>query len=218
MWSYYGSKTTIVKHYPKPAHNLIVEPFAGSAKYALEYFENDVLILDKNPEIIDIWKYLQVASEGDIKNLPSLPRGARINRDNFDCAGQFMLMRYLIVQGSFRGNNIVSKWGALRFENNKRNVLKHLHKIKHWNILHGSYEDLPNGVATWFIDPPYFIGGHKYKMSNRHIDYQKLAIWSKQREGQVIVCENHHAEWLPFQPLVNHYGSKGIQKEMIYLQ
>ena len=30
MFSYYGSKSKIVGYYPKPEHNKIIEPFAGS--------------------------------------------------------------------------------------------------------------------------------------------------------------------------------------------
>jgi site-specific DNA-adenine methylase len=35
MFSYYGSKSKIVKYYPCPAHDKIIEPFAGSARYSL---------------------------------------------------------------------------------------------------------------------------------------------------------------------------------------
>jgi len=35
MWSYYGSKSKVVKHYPKPKYDLIIEPFAGAAWYSV---------------------------------------------------------------------------------------------------------------------------------------------------------------------------------------
>lgn len=35
MWSYFGSKANVVKLYPKPKHTKIIEPFAGTARYAL---------------------------------------------------------------------------------------------------------------------------------------------------------------------------------------
>jgi len=37
MFSYYGSKKKIVKYYPEPVHDVIIEPFAGAAWYSLEY-------------------------------------------------------------------------------------------------------------------------------------------------------------------------------------
>ncbi len=42
MFSYYGSKSKIVKHYPPPEYDTIIEPFAGSARYALMYYNKNV--------------------------------------------------------------------------------------------------------------------------------------------------------------------------------
>jgi site-specific DNA-adenine methylase len=78
MWSYYGSKSKIVHLYPKPKHDLIIEPFAGSARYALRYFDHDVLLVDKYQVIVDVWHYLQQASEADILGLPKLEKKERI--------------------------------------------------------------------------------------------------------------------------------------------
>lgn len=216
MWSYYGSKNRIVKYYPKPVFNKIIEPFAGAAYYSLRYFENDVILIDKNPVIINIWNYLQQCSLKDITSLPILPAGEKLKRENFDCDGQFNLMRFLICQASYSGNNVVSKWGALRLSANIRRVAAHLFKIKHWNFIHGSYEDLENVNATWFIDPPYTFGGHKYLMSNKKIDFNNLSEYCLDRKGQVIVCENTKADWLPFVPLTKCYGVKHTTMEAIY--
>lgn len=49
MWSYYGAKTNLVGYYPKPKYDRIIEPFAGSARYALKYFDRDILLIDKYP-------------------------------------------------------------------------------------------------------------------------------------------------------------------------
>lgn len=56
MWSYYGSKSKIVSKYPSPIHSTIIEPFAGSARYSLKYWENDVILYDKYDVIIRLWK------------------------------------------------------------------------------------------------------------------------------------------------------------------
>jgi site-specific DNA-adenine methylase len=77
MFSYYGSKGKIVDCYPPPKHKKVIEPFAGSARYSLKYFDKDVTIYDKYPVIIDVWKYLQEASESDILGLPRLERGEK---------------------------------------------------------------------------------------------------------------------------------------------
>lgn len=82
MFSYYGSKSKIVHLYPKPRHSVIIEPFAGSARYALKYFDRDVILIDKYSVIIEIWKFLQLASEKDILGLPILKCGENLRDFN----------------------------------------------------------------------------------------------------------------------------------------
>lgn len=216
MWSYYGCKYKIRKLYPKPKHNKIIEAFAGAGSYSLEHFENDILLVDKSSMIINVWEYLQSCSINDIKGLPVYKQGHILKRLDFDCEGQYQLMRLIIAQASYGGNNTVSKWGALRFHNNIKKLLENHHKIKHWKFLCADYESLPNEIATWFIDPPYFVGGHKYPMSNRAINYQNLANWCLSRAGQLIVCENTSADWLPFVPLKKIQGVSKQTTEVIY--
>ena len=61
MFSYYGSKSKIVGYYPPPKYGKIIEPFAGSARYSLKYWQNDVLLVDKYPVIVEVWNYLKNA-------------------------------------------------------------------------------------------------------------------------------------------------------------
>ena len=82
MFSYYGSKSKIVDYYPPPKHKRIIEPFAGSARYSLKYWQNDVLLVDKYHIIVRTWKWLQQCSENDIRKLPILKLGETL--DNFD--------------------------------------------------------------------------------------------------------------------------------------
>ena len=35
MFYYYGRKKQIIRHYPSPNYDTIIEPFAGSAAYSL---------------------------------------------------------------------------------------------------------------------------------------------------------------------------------------
>src|SRR5690606_2290087 len=83
-------------------------------------------------------------------------------------------------------------------------------------IIRGSYEDLQNEEATWFIDPPYQFGGEHYIESTKNIDFVKLAEWCKERNGQVIVCENTKATWLPFKPMKEMQGSQHKTTEAIW--
>lgn len=91
-----------------------------------------------------------------------------------------------------------------------------LFKIKHWDIRLGSYGDLENQVATWFIDPPYSNAGKKYSFGSSMIDYAQLGAWCIGRSGDIIVCEGGDADWLPFRFLKMHQGSGGPKKELVY--
>jgi hypothetical protein len=78
MFSYYGSKSKLVDYYPRPKHDRIIEPFAGSARYSLKYFDREVTLVDKYEVICRIWKWLQLCSRQDILSLPVLGKGEDI--------------------------------------------------------------------------------------------------------------------------------------------
>src|SRR4051812_21363185 len=75
MFPYFGSKSRIAHRYPPPAQGRVIEPFAGSARYALCYWDREVWINDIDPTIYRIWKYLQQASRKEIESLPELKAG-----------------------------------------------------------------------------------------------------------------------------------------------
>ena len=205
MFSYYGSKSKIVDYYPPPKHKRIIEPFAGSARYSLKYWQNDVLLVDKYPVIVEVWNYLKNASEGDIKGLPKLDTGQTIgDYDLSDIERKFM--GFMVQDGTTGMRKTASYFAVKRMDEKFNFIIENLHKIKHWQIKLGSYDELENVEATWFIDPPYQFGGHEYKCSNKSIDFGKLAEWCQNRNGQVIVCENTKADWLPFKPMVEMQG------------
>ena len=216
MFSYYGAKTRVVDFYPKPTHNKIIEPFAGSARYSLKYFENDILLVDKYEVIVRIWKYLQECSVNDIMSLPKLAAGKKIIRENFDCIEQAWLMGFIISRGQSTPMLTVSKWGEIVFEKQRKFIAENLFKIKHWNIVQAEHTDLTNENATWFIDPPYQVGGNKYKFNNKKIDYNELAKWCKTRYGQIIVCENTNADWLDFIPVATQRGQFKTTTEVLW--
>ena len=96
----------------------------------------------------------------------------------------------------------------------KNRILKNLDLIKNWKITNLDYRELPDIEATFFIDAPYQYGGSLYKENN--INFQELGEWCKSRKGQVIVCENTKADWLPFKPLVEMRGQKHTTTEAIW--
>lgn len=219
MWSYYGAKTNIVDLYPPPKYQKIIEPFAGTARYALKYFDHDILLVDKYDVIVRIWKWLQQCSPKDILNLPRFKAGDKINDYQYDCEEQRFLVGFLVGFGFPHPRMTATP--RLRNRPNAMNytikqIASQLWKIRHWEIRSGSYEEIENQKATWFIDPPYQVGGCKYKCSNKHLDYSKLATWCKTRYGQVIVCENNKATWMDFKPMVVQNVLSGKHRECIW--
>ncbi len=220
MWSYYGSKSKIVHRYPAPKFDKIIEPFAGSARYALRYFDRDVLLVDKYKDITDIWLWLQECSEQDILKLPRLKEGERVSDYNFDCNEAALLMGFLVGKGLEAPRDKATARATTLRPNNINFQLKqiagNLYKIKHWQIISGSYKNIANQKATWFIDPPYQHGGYVYKENNNDWNYSELAEWCKTRIGHTIVCENMKADWLPFVPLHKMKGSIHTTTEAVW--
>ena len=215
MWSYYGGKTKLVHHYPTPKEDLIIEPFAGSARYALEYWERDVLLVDKFEKIARIWKYLIQASKKDILNLPDITNGEKDSVDNYDISDEEKwLIGFNIGRGSAHPRKTPGDFN--NWPNDKIRIAENIHKVQHWKVIQGSFEDIPNQKATWYVDPPYQFGGEHYKESNKKIDFEKLGKWCESREGQVIVCENTKADWMEFKPMVQFTGSVHTTTEAIW--
>ena len=214
MFSYYGSKSKIVNYYPPTKQKRKIEPFAGSARYSLKYWQNDVLLVDKYEVVYNVWKYLQQASKTDILGLPKMKQGDNVNDFNISQVEKDFI-GFLICRGMESPRKNVSSFvGDIADKLNE--IANDVYKIKHWTIIHGSYEDLENIEATWFIDPPYQFGGEHYKHGTKDLDFNKLAEWCKTRNGQVIVCENTKADWLPFKPMKEMYGSQYKTTEAIW--
>lgn len=217
-FSYYGSKSKIVDLYPRPKYGKIIESFAGSARYSLKYFDREILLIDKYPVIVDLWNYLKSASEKDILSLPDVNQGDDIRKMRLD-PGARLLIGFCINGGSTEPKSIGTDNINRNFNSwnrDKKRIAGDLYKIRHWEIRLGSYEDIENEVATWFIDPPYQYGGELYKVSNEFIDYSHLAEWSRSRLGQSIVCENTRADWLPFYPMREMSGQARKTVEAIW--
>lgn len=215
MWSYYGSKSKLVDFYPPPKFDKIIEPFAGSAKYAMKYWDREILLMDKYSVVVQLWKWLQKQSRKNILELPKLTKG-----DDLRCLDLPKEAKYLIGfsinKGSVSPRNIVTEWGEKGWAYSRVWIADNIFKIKHWEIVQGSYEYLQNENATWFVDPPYQFGGEHYKESTANIDFGKLSDWCKSRNGQVIVCENTKADWLDFKSMTDFCGAYSKTTEAIW--
>jgi hypothetical protein len=154
------------------------------------------------------------ATKDDILALPDIQMGQRIIDYDVPLGARY-LIGFCINPGSSCPKVTASQ--RSKWPDYKRNIADFVPKIKHWEFYQQSYNTIPNDLATWFIDPPYQKAG-KYYYGHSSIDFQKLGEWCKKRSGQVIVCENEGADWLPFRFLTNHQGSMQKNVEVVYLQ
>lgn len=220
MFPYYGRKKMLAPKYPAPAMGTIVEPFAGSAQYACLYPDRDVILIDRSPIIAGIWRYLIDASPSDIMALPIPAVGESLREDYASLSEpERHFLGFYICTSAAHPQDIVQPKGTWN-DRSRAATARMVARIGHWRIIEGSYQDAPDVTATWFVDPPYQgNGGKYYRYSNRHIDYAHLAEWCMARRGEVIVCENEEASWLPFTKFADHHGVTNRQAaEVIYYQ
>ena len=209
MFNYFGSKSRIAHHYPVPRHRLIIEPFCGSAAYALRYFDHDVWLNDKNPLIVAMWKWLRAARREDIERLQELRPGEDLRDSKFNWMSEVekAIVGYCARRCAPEPGNTTSGWAAeaLDIRRFKFRALESLEHIRHWQITCMDYRDLPNVEATTFVDAPYQHARMHYP--HHYLDYDELACWCQTRRGQVVVCEEMGATWLPFKPLCVQRGN-----------
>lgn len=201
--NYYGGKFRIAGMYPAPAHNLIVEPFAGGAGYALRHYKHKVMLFEANQDLVDMWQWLISATSDDVMALPTefthldeldVPRGAKV------------LIGFCLNTGVVTPCKTRSKWAkeystTAQFWGDKRRarIAAQVGEIKHWECYKvQNYFQVPDLKATWFIDPPYKAQGIHYPHGSDQIDYSILANWCLGRRGEIIVCEQEGAKWLPW--------------------
>lgn len=203
FFSFYGSKWRLAPKYPPPEYDTIIEPFAGSAGYSLRYPEKQVILIERDPIIAAIWRWLIAASPDDLLSLPDLrTKGQRT--DDYDMPQEARwLMGFWVNQASSHPCAQVTAFNRPDYRIRCANQLQH---IRHWTLFEGDYSDAPDITATWFIDPPYQGMGKRYVYGADGINYSNLSAWCTSRSGQVMACENAGAEWLPFKLLTEQHG------------
>ncbi len=206
FFGFYGGKwRDTPSHFPVPAFGTIVEPFAGSAGYSVRYPDRRVILCEIDPVIAAVWRYLTTATPDEVLAIPDLGPGQTVD-DLELCPGARGLVGFWLNRGASRPRRAPSSWmrsgirpGSFWGSRVKETIAAQLPRIAHWEIHEGCYTTLPDlGTATWFLDPPYQRAGKHYHYGSDRIDFPALAGWARSRPGQVIVCENEGADWLPF--------------------
>lgn len=202
LFKHFGSKWSATKAglYPAPRFDTVVEHYAGSAGYALNFCDRNVTLFDTDSNISALWIWLiKTATEQLVRDIPvGLPVGTEILSLDLT-VGQSLLLKHWQ-----RTNNVgecwtISPWGnkpGQWTENTRARVAEEIYAIKHWRF--ESVRFLPN--VTHFIDPPYF-GNYAYRQPI--IDHAELGARCLAGQGQIIVCEGLGKDgtpptWLPF--------------------
>lgn len=204
MFYYYGRKKKLVKVYPSPIYDTIIEPFAGSAAYSLHWAQNrKVILIEKDEQVYELWKSLQSANPNDILEMPDLKRG--------DKTSNFLHILHSASKRAFDYKTItVTKVLETNWNCNKRKIAEQIPSILDWKIINGDYSIAPDIEATWFIDPPYFGDmGTGYRFGSDQINYSELKDWIMSRKGQVIVCGSASDDWLKFSSLATQSTING---------
>lgn len=219
LFPFYGSKWRSARLYPPPLGR-VVEPFAGSAGYAVYHEPAEVLLYDADPIIVGVWDYLIRASVADVMALPEIAVGESV--DDFPLPQEAKwLIGFWLNRGSAspkktrtafstrteRGQLV---WGAKA----KARIAGDKHRVAHWKVKQSDYTAIPNASGTWFVDPPYVDKGRYYRFAT--VSYTELGSWCLRRRGRLIVCEQSGAAWLPFTDLARIKSTRGVSEEVVY--
>ena len=192
LFKWFGSKWQSAKNYPPPMHDTIIEPFAGSAGYALNYCNWKVSLWEDDPNIFNLWTWLiETATQALILEIPiDIPIGTDIRTLGLN-RGQALLLKNWQRTNNASDCWTVSPWGNLPGQwtaGTRARVAESIYAVKHWKIEKPILRiDEP---ATWFIDPPYYYN-YRYSGKLPKFDYDALDsfVQTISRESLVIVCE-----------------------------
>lgn len=209
FFSYYGSKWTMAPRYPAPLHDHIVEPFAGSAQYSTLHWRRRVTLIEKNPVVAAVWRWLIAADAREVMSIPLIADGQTVDDLGLCQEAAWFVGFWLNAAAAAPGRSLSSwarncrkksgLWGARCREH----IARQVHACDHWQVVEGDYRCAPmTSRACYFVDPPYAgSAGSHYRHGSQALDYGALSSWCRQIKGQAIVCEAEGAQWLPFEPL-----------------
>lgn len=222
FFSFYGAKWRTARSYPTPTHDTIIEPFAGSAGYAGNYADRQVVLVDADPVVAGLWAYLINVRADEIRALPALVEHVD---DMQACAEARHLVGFWLARGTEYPRLKPSAWmregrdrgmwlGSFWCADVRDRIAAQVEHIRHWRVLHASYDRAPDLRATWFVDPPYVAKGRAYRA--KFAEHAALGVWCRQRDGQVIACEQVGASWLPFESFGERRSTRGKSHEAVW--
>jgi hypothetical protein len=189
FFPYYGEKLKLAPDFGSPQCRHVIEPFAGAAGYSVFWEPDHVTLVDKDPKIVGVWRFLKHVKPAELKRLPS-------NISHVEELPPWVPEEAKWLIGFWFNHGLAAP--AVRRSNWARHARYHsrfwsktvklrlasqVERIRHWKVIEGSYEVAPDIEAHWHIDPPYQQAGYAYRYNK--IDYPALAKWCRSRRGFV---------------------------------
>ncbi len=225
----FGSKHRIAPTYPPPEHEDVIEPFAGAAGYATRHHARRVLLVEIDPKIAALWSYLIRVKASEVAALPLLGPDQTVDDLGPVAEEARTLVGYWLGSGTREPRRRPSAWmrartaphhtrwmGCYWGPRSRARIAAQVERIRHWRVIHGSFDMAPDIEGTWFVDPPYQVAGKLYRSGRP--DFGEVGPWARTRRGLVIACEADGASWLPFRSHVGAFSLTGVSREVVYVQ
>jgi len=192
LFKWFGSKWRAAAKYPTvPEGMTIVEPFAGSAAFALRYSNHPVHIYDCNEALQLLWPWLiGPATHADVMAIPTDLKVGQDIRDLDLCPEQMILLKLWQRTGRYADSDAawkVSSWGGQPgqwTEACRARVAADVEKVKHWTFEPVDF----TRVGYYLIDPPYQFNAYDY---GTPINYERMVerIAEIPAGSLVVACE-----------------------------
>jgi len=231
LFKWFGSKWLSSRLYPPPEHDIVFEPYAGSAGYSLRHHEKRIVLWESDRNVFALWRWL--ISEAQSSDVLEIPLGLKTGTDIRELG--LTIGQQLLLKHWQRTNNVgecwtTSSWGTKPGQwtaNTRARVAEQLHAVKHWKLGRIRW-DKP---GTYFIDPPYLYN-YRYGFDSKSFNHATLAanVAKIPRPSQIIVCEaacpktGQVPTYLPFEPFGERITSRRKKtenhhsKEYVYVE
>ena len=174
---YSGSKTRFLKHYrrPPPGTKRIVEPFLGSGAYGLST-DLPVLGYEQNEDVVEMWRWLQSTTPGELKVLGRLVEEAKTRKADVRTLGLDRgPQTYVRINCAGLVLGQMSAW--VLYPQNKlpiEETISALVRIRDVTVLHADGNGhVPIEGDLLFVDPPYIGTNPNYGDAHETFDVER---------------------------------------------